>query len=144
MLSPGGAIAIETRPVPENPVEAEVALAPLPVEPEDFRLRHKTSDRGFYEEAHARSGVFEVLFTDPEGFLTEGSFTSLFVRRGERLLTPPVGRGLLPGILRGRLIESGEAAEADLRPEDLADGFLIGNALRGLIPARLGGEAGGY
>jgi para-aminobenzoate synthetase/4-amino-4-deoxychorismate lyase len=40
-------------------------------------------------------------------------------------------------VLRARLIDEGRAIEGDLRPEDLADGFFIGNALRGLIPARL-------
>ena len=53
------------------------------------------------------------------------------------LLTPPLARGLLPGILRGRLVDEGRAKEADLRPDDLAGGFLIGNALRGLVRARL-------
>ena len=40
-------------------------------------------------------------------------------------------------MLRARLIEEGRAIEGDLRAEDLAGGFFIGNALRGLIPARL-------
>ena len=35
------------------------------------------------------------------------------------------------------LAKSGRAVEAELRLEDLASGFLIGNALRGLIPAVL-------
>ena len=53
------------------------------------------------------------------------------------LLTPPLRRGLLPGILRGRLIEDGRAIEADVRVADLAGGFLIGNSVRGLLRARL-------
>ena len=39
------------------------------------------------------------------------------------------------GILRAELIESGRAVEAELTEADLSDGFFIGNALRGLIPA---------
>jgi para-aminobenzoate synthetase/4-amino-4-deoxychorismate lyase len=138
LLARSGAVAVEVRPLdtkPDQPVS--VALARLPVPPHDFRLRHKTSNRAFYREARAAAGTFEVLFTDPDGFLTEGSFTTVFVEREDRLLTPPLSRGLLPGILRERLLEDGSAVEADLRPEDLAGGFLIGNALRGLIPARL-------
>src|SRR3546814_4688997 len=77
------------------------------------------------------------LFTDPEGRLTEGSFTNLFVERGGLLLTPALQRGLLPGILRRTLIEEGRAVEADLTPADLAHGFYIGNALRGLVRAQL-------
>ena len=104
----------------------------MPVARADFRLRHKTSDRAFYDDA--RDGAFEVLF-ERDGQLTEGSFTSLFVERDGVLLTPPLGLGLLPGVLRGELLDTGRAVEAVLTRADLADGFLIGNALRGLMPA---------
>jgi para-aminobenzoate synthetase/4-amino-4-deoxychorismate lyase len=117
-----------------------VAVAALPVPASDYRLRHKTSNRAFYSEARAAAGTFEVIFVDPEGFVTEGSFTTVFVERGGQLLTPPLSRGLLPGILRERLLADGRAVEADLRLVDLADGFLIGNSLRGLIQARLAGS----
>jgi para-aminobenzoate synthetase/4-amino-4-deoxychorismate lyase len=138
MLSRSGALALEVRALPEEPDEAvEVALAPLPVEPEDFRLRHKTSDRRFYDDARRSAGTFEVVFQEADGFLTEGSFTSIFVERGGKLVTPPLERGLLPGILRERLIEEGQAEEGDVRAEDLAGTFYIGNAVRGLIEARL-------
>ncbi|RZT45436.1 para-aminobenzoate synthetase/4-amino-4-deoxychorismate lyase [Sphingomonas sp. BK036] len=135
LLSPSGAIAIEAAPLPHSPSEAHVAIVPLPVAPADFRLRHKTSARGFYDAARKAAGTFEVLFEDADGFLTEGSFTSLFVPRGEVLVTPPLRHGLLPGILRAELLESGRAIEAPLTRADLAGGFFIGNAVRGLIPA---------
>ena len=136
VLSPSGAFAIETSPAPPMPeVPVPVAIVPLPVPASDFRLRHKTSDRDFYDAARRASDALEVAFTDAEGFLTEGSFTSLFVERGATLLTPPLARGLLPGVLRDSLIDTGRAVEADLTPADLADGFFIGNALRGLVPA---------
>jgi len=122
-------------PPPNEPVE--VALTPLPISTDDFRLRHKTSDRAFYDEARAAAGAFEIVFTDPEGMLTEGSLTNLFVERDGVLLTPPLARGLLPGVLRARLLDEGRAKEADLSASDLSRGFLIGNALRGLVRARL-------
>jgi para-aminobenzoate synthetase/4-amino-4-deoxychorismate lyase len=53
------------------------------------------------------------------------------------LVTPPLARGLLPGVLRASLIEEGRAVEGELRADDLRGEFMIGNALRGLIPARL-------
>jgi para-aminobenzoate synthetase/4-amino-4-deoxychorismate lyase len=138
-LSRTGAIAIETRPLPESPTApVPIEVRPMPVEPEDFRLLHKTSDRGFYDEA--RGEAFEILFRDRDGFLTEGSWTSLFVERDGRLLTPPLARGLLPGVLRERLLEEGRAAECDLGLEDLRGGFYIGNAVRGLIAAELVGD----
>jgi para-aminobenzoate synthetase/4-amino-4-deoxychorismate lyase len=138
LLSRNGMVAIEGRLLPDPvPEPVEVAVVPLPVDSDDFRLRHKTSDRTFYDEAREKSGRAEVLFHDKEGFLTEGSFTHIFVERGGRLLTPPLSRGLLPGILRARLIEEGAAEEKDLTPTDLASGFYIGNVLRGLIRAAL-------
>ena len=129
------AIEVRTLAQPEEPVD--VALAAMPVPPGDFRLRHKTTDRGFYDEARRASGTFETVFIDEDGFLTEGSFTTIFVPREGKLLTPPLARGILPGVLRAALIEAGEAIEADLRPEHLDAGFLIGNSARGLLQARL-------
>ena len=136
-LAHGGELAMQFEPVNDLPGNVRVALVPLPVDRHDFRLRHKTTDRAFYDQAREQSGCTEVIFVDPDGFLTEGSFTNIFVERDGRLITPPLVRGLLPGILRRKLIESGEAVEGDLFPSDLADGFFIGNSLRGLIAARL-------
>ena len=83
------------------------------------------------------AGTWEVVFRDDDGFLTEGSFSNLFVERDGRLLTPPLSRGQLPGILRQQLIDDGKAVESDLKEADLAGGFWLGNSVRGLIAARL-------
>lgn len=134
LLARSGAVAIEVAPMPESPDgPVAVTIAPLPVTPGDVRLRHKTSDRAFYDAA--RVG-FETVF-EVDGQLTEGSFTNLFVERDGVLLTPPLSAGLLPGVLRADLIDSGRAVEAPLTRSDLANGFFVGNALRGLIPAIL-------
>jgi len=133
LLSQAGNVAIGTAPMPpapEGPVT--VALLPRQVAPRDFRLAHKTSDRSVYPRSE---GAFETLYTDDDGYLTEGSFTSVFVERDGVLLTPPLARGALPGVLRAELIESGRAIEAELTPDDLNAGFFIGNALRGLVAA---------
>ncbi len=137
LLAQSGATAIEVAAMPA-PFAAPltVAVVPLPVDPSDFRLRHKTSDRGFYDAARAAAGTDEVVFVRPDGLLTEGSFTSLFVGDGDGpLRTPPLALGLLPGVLRSGLIDSGRAAEANVSPEDLGGQFFVGNALRGLMPA---------
>ena len=135
LLARSGAIAIGNAPLPPIPTgPVRVAIAPMPVAPDDFRLSHKTSRRGFYERARDPE-AFETVFTDPAGFLTEGSFTSIFVERDGRLVTPPLHRGLLPGVLRAELLGSGRAIEGDLRPRDLESGFFLGNALRGLVSA---------
>lgn len=138
LVSAQGRLAIEVRPIAEMPQEpVPVAIAPRNAVAEDFRLNHKTTARAVYSDAFVGGETFETLLEDDEGFLTEGCFTNLFVERDGQLLTPPLSRGLLPGVLRETLITEGRAAEQDLTRADLAGGFLIGNALRGLIRATL-------
>ena len=140
-IARGGAYCLELGALPP-PLAGPVACAVLrlPVDSGDWRLRHKSSDRQFYEAALSaaqNAGAEEALLLRDDGLLTEGSFTNLFVERAGQLLTPPARLGLLPGVLRASLLESGRAVEAELTLADLADGFLIGNALRGLVPAVL-------
>ncbi|KRA80411.1 aminodeoxychorismate synthase component I [Altererythrobacter sp. Root672] len=141
VVSRRGEASLETAPLPPAPEgTVECVALPVPVVPGDWRLRHKTTDRGFHDAALAiakDNGAYEVIFVCDDGEVTEGSFTNLFVERNGKLLTPPLSAGLLPGILRRALIEEGRAIEARLTLEDLAGGFLIGNALRGLMPARM-------
>jgi len=143
VLARSGATALEAAAMPAAMDSAVCAVLPHPVAANDWRLQHKTSDRGFYDaalRAAKGAGADEALLLRDDGLLTEGSFTNLFVERGGKLLTPPLKLGLLPGVLRRSLIDEGRAEEADLTLDDLAAGFLIGNALRGLIPARLLGQ----
>ena len=141
VVSRSGAYALELSDLPAAlPDPATVAVLRMPVDTGDWRLAHKTSDRGFYDAGLAAAktaGAHEALFLRDDGLVTEGCFTNLFVEREGKLLTPPASLGLLPGVLRRSLIEEGGAVEAELTLEDLAGGFLIGNALRGLLPARL-------
>jgi para-aminobenzoate synthetase / 4-amino-4-deoxychorismate lyase len=136
-----GAISLELGKLPAPlPDPALCAVLPLPVDPGDWRLHHKTSDRGFYDvglRAAKEAGAVEAVFVRDDGLVTEGCISNVFVERGGVLLTPAAPLGLLPGVLRRSLLEEGRAVEAELTLDDLADGFLIGNALRGLNPAKL-------
>jgi para-aminobenzoate synthetase/4-amino-4-deoxychorismate lyase len=141
VVARSGAYTLEIGELPEAlPDPALCAVLRLPVDPGDWRLRHKSSDRGFYEaglDAARGAGAVETLFVRDDELVTEGCFTNVFVERDGKLLTPPATLGLLPGVLRRSLLDAGRALEAELTLDDLAAGFLIGNAVRGLIPARL-------
>ncbi|WFL78454.1 aminodeoxychorismate synthase component I [Altererythrobacter arenosus] len=140
LASRKGALALEAQALGEPSAAALHCIAlPLPVDPGDWRLRHKTSDRAFYEDALKVAqdcGAQEALLVRADGLVTEGCFTNIFVERDGVLLTPPATLGLLPGVLRRSLIEAGKAGEAELTLDDLADGFLLGNAVRGLTKAK--------
>jgi branched-subunit amino acid aminotransferase/4-amino-4-deoxychorismate lyase len=117
------------------------AIANLRLDPADRLLAHKTTRRQFYDDERARLGrewgVDEALFLNVRGEVCEGSITTIFIARDGLLLTPPLQRGLLPGVLRGHLLREGRAREAAISLADLADGFYLGNSVRGLIAARL-------
>ncbi|ATW05492.1 aminodeoxychorismate synthase, component I [Sphingorhabdus sp. YGSMI21] len=138
-LGQSGALAIELKPMPapqDGPVPCR--LVPMQADKADFRLHHKTSDRRVYQVASEEGGPGEgahPIFVDGEGYVTEGAIWNVFVERNGKLLTPPLGRGVLPGVLRAELLESGQAVEADLTADDLAGGFLVGNSVRGLVRA---------
>ena len=112
---------------------------------DDPLLRHKTSARGVYDAAIEQAmaeQAFDSLFCNERGEVCEGARSNVFVREGNRLLTPPLRCGLLPGVLRSALLAQGEAIEAVLTVGDIKtasrEGRLrVGNALRGLMPAFL-------
>lgn len=113
---------------------------------DDPWLRIKTTHRPAYDAARTAlpAGMDEVLLLNERGEVCEGTITSVFADLGDGLVTPPLGCGLLPGVLRAELIATGQVRESVLRPVDLAGArVLVGNSLRGLIPARLGVDSGG-
>jgi para-aminobenzoate synthetase/4-amino-4-deoxychorismate lyase len=140
VLSRSGAVTLEAHPLPAPlPHPAPCIALPHPTVAHDWRLRHKSSDRGFYEAALATArgvGAVEAVLVR-DGMVTEGSWTNIFVERDGMLVTPPLAAGLLPGVLRRSLIEEGKAREGEVTLADLENGFFIGNALRGLVSATL-------
>jgi len=135
-----GQVGLIHAPLPENPPFWRVVISDQRLQAGDPWLMIKSSARGVYDAARAAlpEGVDEALLLNQHGQLCEGSITNLFLKRGDLLLTPALACGLLPGVLRADLLAKGRAVEAEVMPDDLAKGDLfVGNALRGLIPARL-------
>jgi len=117
-----------------------LGIAPGPVDSGDPFLYHKTTHRAVYEAARAaRPECDEVLLWNPRGEATEGTIHNLVVRRGGELLTPPVAAGLLPGVLRARLLAEGTVREAAVRLDELAgcEELWLVNSVRGWRRAEL-------
>ncbi|MFM0271678.1 aminodeoxychorismate synthase component I [Paraburkholderia aspalathi] len=110
----------------------------------DPLLRHKTTRRAEYDrgwrEAESK-GAFDTLFFNERGELTEGGRSNVFVKLAGRWWTPPLESGVLPGIMRGVLLEDPDlhAAERVLTRVDVlnAEALLVCNALRGAVKARV-------
>lgn len=107
-------------------------------------LSHKVNSRDAYDLAWNIAqtlGGFDALFTNEQGFVTEGGRTSIFIRSDDekRWLTPPLSAGVLPGIMRSIILSdpTWNAHEANLTIDDIknAKEIMLSNALRGMIPA---------
>lgn len=145
-LSQDGKVGVTTQAfAPLSPDTRWVlCIATLRLASTDTLLRHKTTRRQAYDAARAefaRDTADEVVLLNEAGEVCEGTITSLFLDTGDGgpLRTPALACGLLAGVLRGELIEKGEAVEANLTIDDLASAskIFVGNSLRGLIAARL-------
>lgn len=141
-LGAAGDITAEAFPLADEPAGERLARwASATIRSDDPLRRHKTTVRAIYDEAlRAIAGepaVFDQVFLNERGEVAEGARSNVFVERNGLLLTPPETSGALPGVLRAELLAAGLAREAVLYPDDLVQGFWLGNALRGLVPVRL-------
>jgi para-aminobenzoate synthetase/4-amino-4-deoxychorismate lyase len=111
-----------------------VGLAARAVDSASPWLYHKTTRREVYDEARAsRPDCEEVLLWNERAELTEGSIANLVVEREGRRITPALACGLLPGIERARLLESGQLSEGLIHVGELsaASRLWLVSALRG-------------
>ncbi|MCM8613074.1 aminodeoxychorismate synthase component I [Accumulibacter sp.] len=144
LLRHDGSHATNVSPLTDDAAAKRTAVfASEAVSADDYLLRHKTTLRSRCDRALAaladRPAVFDAIFCNERGEVCEGARSSVFVAHGGLLLTPPLSCGLLPGVLRRKLLESGRAVERVLRQTDLqrASALYLGNALRGLVAVTL-------
>ncbi len=70
------------------------------------RLKSTSYLENFLARQEARAaGVNEVVLLNEKGFVTEGSSTNLFLVSQEKLITPSIESGVLPGITRETVLE---------------------------------------
>jgi len=114
----------------------KVMLSDLHLDPDDFRLYHKTDLRpekyAELEKARAQDCT-EVLFLNTRGELCEGALSNIALRLEDEWLTPALRCGLLPGTWREKQLAGGRWKEAILTLDDLqrAEEIRMGNAVRG-------------
>ena len=144
-LNPSGAFSVQHAPLMPLAEPVRVLLADDQTASNDLFLRHKTSIRQRYDAAWRDAeaqGAFDTLFFNERGELTEGGRSNVFVRVAGRWLTPPRDAGVLPGVMRGVLLDDPDwhASEAVITRAMLesADEIVLCNALRGVIRATPG------
>ncbi|TNF75207.1 MAG: hypothetical protein EP299_06385, partial [Acidobacteria bacterium] len=119
-----------------------VRLAKRPVDPEDRLLFHKTSHRSLYDDARADFPDHDdVLLWNHDRELTESTIANLVVELDGELVTPPVDCGLLPGVFRAELLDTGEIREQVVTIDELsrAEQIFLVNSVRRWIEVDLEG-----
>jgi para-aminobenzoate synthetase/4-amino-4-deoxychorismate lyase len=131
--------------LPEGAIKLVLSNKPVPAS-ERALLTHKTSLRTGYDQAivHATDqGAFDTIFLNDAGEVTEGARSNIFVKIDRTWWTPPLSCGLLPGVMRGRLLESRSCmSQRVLHLHDLqqAQALAICSSLRGIVRAELSTE----
>ena len=104
----------------------------------------KTLDMiGSYLLRRRNTAAFEVLRVNREGFLAEGTVSNLFWIEGNKLMTPSLDTGILPGISRSLVLELAasvglfqtEVKATPMTLQDATEVFLTSTSV-GIIPVR--------
>ena len=143
LLSRYGAVSIASSPLTPSRHPAALLIAPERTDSTDPFLRHKTTRRSLYDRAlkdAQAAGYDDAIFLNELGQVTECAIHNIMIAKGEKLITPPLTCGLLPGIYRRHLLATHpEIQQTVLTLEDVlsADRVFIFNSVRGLRQAQI-------
>lgn len=115
------------------------------VQSQEILLQHKTTDstvRCFFDTTKQQFAVNydDVIFMNENGYITESSRANIFIELNNKLLTPPVDAGLLPGTMRAKILqENPNIIEKNLTKQDLiaATRIWLANSVRGMQQTEL-------
>ncbi|RKO96437.1 hypothetical protein CAUPRSCDRAFT_11870 [Caulochytrium protostelioides] len=131
------------------PARVVVRLDPAPTDPRPGApfLAHKTTWRAPYARARERAGVTgrdEVLLWDPEGYILDGSYTTVAVApygAADGAAAPWVtpDRACLPGLERAAQLRRGSLVLGRIHRSQLREGMVIRlmNSVRGVFEGTL-------
>lgn len=137
LLNKDGAFDTQILPVGEVKVK-RIMVSDTPVDSSEVLLYHKTTHRPWYQQSMGRikfGEVFDEIYFNEKGELTEGSRSNIVLQLNGELFTPPVECGLLNGVLRQVLLKEGKIQERILTRADLdsAEKIFCINSVRGMV-----------
>jgi branched-chain amino acid aminotransferase len=150
--SRAGTLWMRSFPLPPPLREGGIVLGPAWPARVDSLASHKTlnywHNRLIFEDAQSR-GFDECISVSSDGYLWEGSRSNLFAVVHGELLTPPCVGRVLPGIMRGLILEQGHLLGLNIRETPLGlfdplfrpEEVFMSNSVRGIMPVMKWGEA---
>lgn len=132
---------LELNAIKTNKIELHLP-AKTPLKIKELLLRHKTTFRPWYRDSMEKikaGEVFDEIFFNEKGELTEGARSNIILELGGKWYTPVLSSGLLNGIMRQKLIKHKKVKEKKLYIEDLkkADKIYCVNSVRGIVEVQL-------
>jgi branched-subunit amino acid aminotransferase/4-amino-4-deoxychorismate lyase len=100
-------------------------------------------DKLLAQRTASQRGAHEAILVDPDGCVVEGAMRNVFAVFSGELVTPPLSRGLLPGITRQTVLEIAGANDMRYRERDIsiaelytADECFLTSSLAEILPVR--------
>jgi branched-subunit amino acid aminotransferase/4-amino-4-deoxychorismate lyase len=103
----------------------------------NLKKQHRSTYHKAFEWAK-ENHLNEVILTDKNDELLEGSFTNIFLLKDDRIYTPPLSIGIVGGCFRRLLTGQPFVKVKTLTKKDYinADEIFLTNALRGITPVK--------
>ncbi len=120
----------------------KINFSPIVQNSKNEFLYYKTTYRPWYFDSFQKiknGEVFDEIYFNELGELTEGARSNIVLQIGGKLYTPSVCCGLLNGIYRQKLLASGECEEKILYKSDIerAEKIFCVNSVRGMVEVEL-------
>ena len=142
LLNKDGKFDFEYKNMVSKNQSKKIAISPIVQDSKNEFLYYKTTYRPYFYDSFQRiknGEIFDEIFFNEKGELTEGSRSNIVLQIGDKLFTPPINCGLLNGIYRQKLLNEGKCFEQILYKKDLlqAEKIYCINSVRGMIEVEL-------
>ncbi len=138
LLAASGTVSVETAPLPDLGIQPAIAIAPIVLDSSQPLLQHKTTYRPWYTAATTwlaqHPDFFDLIFFNERDELCEGSRSNIYLKKDGKWVTPALASGLLGGVQRRQLLDTGQVREGILTRNDLLQPHAeirLSNGLRG-------------
>lgn len=144
LMDRAGQVQIESYALPPLSDLSLVAISPDRLDSHEFFLQHKTTHRPWYADTTtwlaSHPDFFDLIYLNEKNEVCEGSRSNVYLLQNGVWVTPPLPCGLLGGVLRRQLLESGNVVERTIEASALESRDVkirLSNALRGWFDVQL-------
>ncbi len=144
LMNQSGQVTLESYALPSLTELPLVAIAPSRLQSLEPLLQHKTTHRPWYADTTswltAHPEFFDLIYLNEKNEVCEGSRSNVYLLQDGLWVTPPLACGLLGGVLRRQLMESGKVIEKPIPATALQAQpvrLRLSNGLRGWFDVRL-------